>query len=194
MTRPADRVQKSPPPTAPPHYGGQQPPPIDIPVPPPSNYQFVDNIQPPPPALQVHGGVPGRWSTDLCDCFFDVPNCCLTWWCPCITFGQVAEIVDRGSTSCGASCALYALITLILGCPCIYSCFYRSKMRTQYLLVGSPCADCLVHFCCESCALCQEYRELKHRGFDMYLGWHGNVERKNQGVTMAPSIQGGMSR
>jgi hypothetical protein len=23
---------------------------------------------------------------------------CLTCWCPCITFGQIAEIVDRGTT------------------------------------------------------------------------------------------------
>lgn len=23
---------------------------------------------------------------------------CVTFWCPCITFGQVADIVDRGST------------------------------------------------------------------------------------------------
>jgi hypothetical protein len=33
-----------------------------------------------------------------------------------------------------------------------------------------PCNDCLVHFCCDACALCQEYRELKHRGFDMTMG------------------------
>lgn len=23
---------------------------------------------------------------------------CLTWWCPCIAFGQVAEILDKGTT------------------------------------------------------------------------------------------------
>lgn len=31
----------------------------------------------------------------------------------------------------------------------------------------APFADCLVHFCWETCALCQEYRELKKQGFDM---------------------------
>jgi len=30
--------------------------------------------------------------------------------------------------------------------------------------------DCLVHFCCETCALCQEYRELKNRGYDLSIG------------------------
>ncbi|KAA8532534.1 hypothetical protein F0562_032650 [Nyssa sinensis] len=37
------------------------------------------------------------------------------------------------------------------------------------------------------CALCQEYRELKNRGFDMTIGWEGNVQRQNGGVAMAPS-------
>lgn len=72
--------------------------------------------------------------------------------------------------ACGASGALYALVAFVTGCTCIYSCFYRSRMRRQYMLPEDPCTDCLVHFFCEGCALCQEYRELKTRGFDMSLG------------------------
>lgn len=30
--------------------------------------------------------------------------------------------------------------------------------------------DCCVHLCCESCALCQEYKELETRGFNMAKG------------------------
>ncbi|CAL9215036.1 unnamed protein product [Arabidopsis halleri] len=41
----------------------------------------------------------GEWSTGLCDSSSDCKNCCITFWCPCITVGQIAEIVDRGSTS-----------------------------------------------------------------------------------------------
>ncbi|XP_061344940.1 protein PLANT CADMIUM RESISTANCE 2-like [Gastrolobium bilobum] len=136
---------------------------------------------PPQPKLQVD------WSTGLFDCFSDFKNCCITCWCPCVTFGQVAEIVDKGSTSCGASGALYTLILFVIGSGCLYSCFYRSKMRRQYMLKESPCGDCLVHCCCEACALCQEYRELQNRGFDMVIGWQGNVEQRNQGVAMAPT-------
>ncbi|XP_047341977.1 protein PLANT CADMIUM RESISTANCE 2-like isoform X2 [Impatiens glandulifera] len=132
------------------------------------------------------GGSNNNWSTGLCGCFEDVPNCCLTFWCPCITFGQIAEIVDRGSTSCGASGALYTLILMLVGCTCCYSCFYRTKMRKQYSLPETPCGDCLIHCFCETCALCQEYRELKNQGFDMSLGWHGNVERQNRDVAMVP--------
>ena len=162
-------------------------------APPPPPYSYG---KPPVTGIPVQNSTtPASWSTGLCDCFSDFPHCCLTCWCPCITFGQIAEIVDKGSTSCGTSGALYALISLITGCGCIYSCFYRSKMRHQYMLAESPCGDCLLHFCCEPCALCQEHRELRIRGFDMSLGWQENVERQNGGgAAMAPIPQGGMRR
>ncbi|XP_019170429.1 PREDICTED: protein PLANT CADMIUM RESISTANCE 3-like [Ipomoea nil] len=148
----------------------------------------------PPPQKEPPNQAPAVWSSGLCDCCDDASNCCITWCCPCITFGRIAEITDKGETSCGASGALYCLIAL-LGCPCFYSCLYRSKLRKQYMLPASPCGDCLVHCCCGSCALCQEYRELKHRGFNMSLGWEGNMERQNMGVGMtAPGVQGGMNR
>ncbi|PWA45019.1 PLAC8 motif-containing protein [Artemisia annua] len=124
----------------------------------------------------------------------NVPNCCLTCWCPCITFGQIAEIVDKGNTPCGAHGAFYAIIETLTCCGCMYSCAYRTKMRSQYGLRESPCNDCLVHFFCERCALCQEYRELKHRGFDISIGWQGNMERQNYGVQTPPVAPGGMYR
>ncbi|KAI5677796.1 hypothetical protein M9H77_08746 [Catharanthus roseus] len=134
------------------------------------------------------------WSTGLCDCFSDVRNCCITCWCPCITFGQVSEIIDKGSSSCVSNGALYTVIACVTGCPCFYSCFYRTKMRQQYMLKENPCGDCLLHCFCEACALCQEYRELKNRGYDMSIGWHGNVEKQNR-IAMTPvAPQGGMSR
>ncbi|KAL2545984.1 protein PLANT CADMIUM RESISTANCE 2-like [Forsythia ovata] len=150
------------------------------------NGNYVDISQPPPPP-QPHVGTPGRWSSGLCDCFSDVPNCCITCWCPCITFGHIAEITDRGSTTCRVSGALYALMALT-GCACIYSCFYRSRMRKEYMLPESPCADFPVHFFCETCALCQEYRQLKSLGVDMSIGWRKHVERQNPEVEMMPPV------
>ncbi|CAN1839509.1 Cell number regulator 10 [Linum perenne] len=55
-------------------------------------------------------------------------------------------------------------------CACIFSCFYRAKMRRHFHLEEKPCADCCVHLFCEGCALCQEYRELQTRGFDLSIG------------------------
>ncbi|KAM7462635.1 hypothetical protein LguiA_030756 [Lonicera macranthoides] len=96
--------------------------------------------------------------------------------------------------ACLATGVTYTLLALVTGCGWIYSCCYRSRMRNQYKLPASPCPDCLVHFCCESCALCQEYRELQHHGFNMSAGWEGNMAGQNRGVQMPPVASGGMSR
>ncbi|KAF5777249.1 putative PLAC8 motif-containing protein [Helianthus annuus] len=179
--------QPSPPPSAPPHLHNQPPPPL----PPQPQPQYASGIPAhyvAPPACNAN------WSSSLCACCSDVPNCCLTCWCPCITFGQIAEIVDKGNTSCGVHGFLYGLIEALTCCGCIYSCTYRTKMRSQYGLRESPCNDCLVHFFCERCALCQEYRELKRRGFDISIGWQGNIERQNYGVQIPPMAPGGMYR
>ncbi|KAL9330233.1 hypothetical protein ACSQ67_005236 [Phaseolus vulgaris] len=143
----------------------------------------------PPPPPQPKPIV--EWSSGLCDCFSDCGICCLTWWCPCVTFGRIAEIVDRGSSSCATTGALYTLLGLIR-CACIYSRFYRSKMREQHGLEGSGCTDCFIHCCCEPCALSQEYRELQNRGFDM------KIEQQSRGVAMTavtvPSVEQNMNR
>lgn len=145
----------------------------------------------------VGGGAPAasQWSSDLMDCFDDCGVCCLTCWCPCVTFGRVAEIVDRGATSCGTSGALYTLLACLTGCQWIYSCTYRAKMRAQLGLPEAPCCDCCVHFCCDACALCQQYRELKARGVDPALGWDINAQRLNAGAAaMYPPAAQGMGR
>ncbi|EEF34587.1 protein PLANT CADMIUM RESISTANCE 2 [Ricinus communis] len=160
-----------------------------------ANQYYSENPQYPLSHQHGHGGA---WSSGLCGCCSDVKNCCITCWCPCITFGQIAEIADKGTTSCATSGAIYGILAWFTGCGCIYSCLYRSKLRQQYMLPESPCNDCLVHCCCEACALCQEYRELQSRGFDMSIGWHGNMERQNGGGAMAaptaPVFQGTMTR
>ncbi|KAJ1704023.1 hypothetical protein LUZ63_003802 [Rhynchospora breviuscula] len=128
------------------------------------------------------------WSTGLCGCFDDVSNCCLTCWCPCITFGQIAEIVDKGNTSCGTAGGLYFLLYCFTGCQWIYSCTYRSRMRKENNLEEAPCADCCVHFCCEAFALCQMSRELKNRGWDLSLGYRLNLEKRGGMIQLPAAI------
>ncbi|KAJ0763621.1 putative PLAC8 motif-containing protein [Helianthus annuus] len=83
---------KSPPPSAPPQPYDQpppsRPPPLQVP-------QYATGI---PAHFVAPQPVKVKWSSSLCACCSDVPNCCLTCWCPCITFGQIAEIVDKGNT------------------------------------------------------------------------------------------------
>ncbi|KAF3601087.1 hypothetical protein F2Q69_00036538, partial [Brassica cretica] len=87
----------------------------------------------------------GQWTTGLYDCFSeDISTCYFTWFCPCVAFGRIAEILDKGETS-------------------------RAKLRNQYSLPEEPCSDGAIHFFCCSCALSQEHRELKYRGLDPSL-------------------------
>ncbi|URE22142.1 Protein PLANT CADMIUM RESISTANCE [Musa troglodytarum] len=121
-----------------------------VPPPPPAAMGF------PHPATAPQYQGPQPWSTSLCDCTDDCGNC---------------KLLTALLYPCGTSGAVYGLLEYLTCCHWVYSCSYRSKLRAQYSLPESPCHDCLVHFCCESCALCQEYRELKHRDFDMTIAW-----------------------
>ncbi|GLJ49718.1 hypothetical protein SUGI_1055070 [Cryptomeria japonica] len=198
-------VQQPPPPQAPQaHLQYVQPPP------PQASQAHLQYVQPPPPPppppypspppQQGNPFRPTEWSSALCACTEDPSLCCLTLWCPCVTFGQIAEIVDEGSPSCGVSGAIYGLLCFtgialaaITGLGCLsgfgwcYSCTYRSRMRAKFNLAEIPCTDCLLHCCCDLCALCQEYKELKHRGYEPALGWTENLRRQQQGA--APAME-----
>ncbi|KAL9245785.1 hypothetical protein vseg_019395 [Gypsophila vaccaria] len=187
--------------------GGLEPPPlfegVNVEAPYSKDEDGVSNAPnsvPQPPQLD---GNKTAWTTGICNCYDDWSNCCVTCFCPCITFGKIAEIVDRGRPGFSKSAIRYAitLVTLAAAGPCLYSFVYRVNLRGQYRLHGSTFTDCLAHFLCEPCALCQEYRELKNRGFDMDIGWEANTERRNkerlgqnQSVTTAPPFTGPMTR
>ncbi|KAK8657126.1 hypothetical protein V6N13_035382 [Hibiscus sabdariffa] len=128
-----------------------------------------------------------EWSAGLCGCCEDCPSCLTTCCCPFITFGQTAEIIDRGNTSCVRAGLVYCLLAVVC-CPCLYTCTSRRKLRIMFGLKEEPCADYLVHCCCHLCAICQEYRELQNHGFDPSIGWLANADRLNRGgaTPMAP--------
>ncbi|KAI3516638.1 hypothetical protein L1887_15561 [Cichorium endivia] len=116
-------------------------------------------------AVDLDTDAPAQWSSGLCSCCSDTSLFCITCWCPSITFGRIVEAVDDGKTAaCVVSAGIHALLTHLTGFGWMYSLAYRSKIREQYMLGGSDFHDCLTHFCCERCALCQEYRELQIRG------------------------------
>jgi len=77
--------------------------------------------------------------------------------------------LSRLFAACCMNGTLYYLLATI-GCQWLYGCTKRSSMRAQYNLQESPCLDCCVHFWCGPCALCQEYKELEKRGFNMAKG------------------------
>ncbi|XLS85686.1 hypothetical protein HN51_035852, partial [Arachis hypogaea] len=111
---------------------------------------------PPPPP-------PGAWSTGLCDCCKEPGICKL--------FLSSTHHHDIAVSPCAvhvSPCLVSGILFYVigqLGCVCLYSHIYRNKLRGMYGLKETPCKDCCVHCWCGYCALCQEYRELKHRGW-----------------------------
>lgn len=133
------------------------------------------------------------WRSGLFDFMDDPMNALVTAFFPCLTFGQIAEIVDDGHTTCGTSGLLYGAIAFLIGMPCLLSCTYRTKLRNKFGLPEAPGPDWVTHFLCEWCALCQEYRELQHRGWDPSIGWQGNLAR-NQNMQPAPAMMAPMNQ
>ncbi|ESR33525.1 hypothetical protein CICLE_v10006420mg [Citrus x clementina] len=117
-------------------------------------------------------GQPAQWKAQFCGCGNDCATCCITCWLPCVTFGQIAEILDEGQ-----------------------SC----KLRKKYGLQGNSFCDCCVHCFCETCALCQEHAELRSRGLDPSRGCatiltltyiveiHNSQRWDGQPITAAPA-------
>ncbi|KAK1302861.1 Protein PLANT CADMIUM RESISTANCE 6 [Acorus calamus] len=111
-------------------------------------------MSPVPVALANVGTQP--WTTGLLDFMEDPGNALTTFFFPCITFGQIAEVIDNGQTSCGTSGIMYAGILVLIAMPCLLSCGYRSRLRVKYGLIESPADDWMVHFLCWQGNLAQQ--------------------------------------
>ncbi|WVZ00634.1 hypothetical protein V8G54_026703, partial [Vigna mungo] len=119
------------------------------------------------------------WSTGLFDCHENQTNAVMTSFFPCVTFGQIAEILDGGELSCHLGSFIYLLMMPALCSQWIMGSKYRTKLRKRYNLVEAPYTDIVSHIFCPCCSLCQEFRELKIRGLDPALGWNGILAQKH---------------
>ncbi|KAI3954325.1 hypothetical protein MKW92_002472 [Papaver armeniacum] len=185
---------QTPPPTSP--YQQQQHPAVGVPI--QSQPMYLNKPTPVPtpdsyPPKPTDRSDTIAWTTGIFDCKEDPNNALMTLVLPCLTFGQIAEIIDDSPSTCTASGLMYAT-GLLLTQPHVVSRGYRSKLRKKYDLVEAPTADWPTHAFCELCALCQEYRELKNRGSDPAIGWYGNQmklqlqQQEQQQVQMAPPM------
>ncbi|KAG8379972.1 hypothetical protein BUALT_Bualt07G0145100 [Buddleja alternifolia] len=136
---------------------------------------YPQNVQSPLP----HIGNP--WNSGLFDCHLDPTNAVMTTLFPCVTFGQVAEVLDATDPLSQLNCTFGSLVYLLLMgvcANCVIGSKYRKKLRSRYGLVEAPYEDELSHLLCPFCSLCQEFRELKSRGLDPALGWQGIIARE----------------
>ncbi|KAJ9190215.1 hypothetical protein P3X46_001441 [Hevea brasiliensis] len=128
-------------------------------------HQVQDNIQPgilhqgystTAPVVLGNNMVLGHpWTTGLFDCHEYQTNAIMTAFFPCVTFGQIVEVLDERE--------------LKQNCWRIYN------------LVEAPYTDVISHFFCPFCSLCQEFRELRNRGLDpwiLMMGWNGILAQR----------------
>ncbi|GFZ21407.1 hypothetical protein Acr_29g0005690 [Actinidia rufa] len=133
------------------------------------NNTYNANTKSSDPNPQVSYPLEGQWSTGLYDCWDDPSTCLIASCFPCITMGRIVEMIDKGSTSCFVG----GLIFCALNPKCfgkLYAYSYRSKLRALFSLPEAQYSDAFVSSCCCVCALTQEYRELKNRGFNPSIG------------------------
>lgn len=144
---------------------------------------------------RVEAGVPAPvhfvgspWSTGLFDCHEDQTNAVMTAFFPCVTFGQITEVLDAGELSCPLGSFIYLLMMPALCSQWVMGSKYRAKLRRRYGLVEAPYQDVVSHIFCSCCSLCQEFRELRNRGLDPALGWNG-ILAQQQGINIPPTVQ-----
>ncbi|XP_021732015.1 protein PLANT CADMIUM RESISTANCE 8 [Chenopodium quinoa] len=118
----------------------------------------------------VEAAIGNPWTTGLFNCHEDWTNAVVTAFLPCITFGQIAEVLDEGELSSPWGSFIYLLMMPALCSQWIMGSKYRKKLRKKYDLVEAPYTDKVSHIFCLCCSLCQDYRELKNRGLDPSLG------------------------
>ncbi|KAI4387010.1 hypothetical protein MLD38_004878 [Melastoma candidum] len=120
------------------------------------------------------------WSTGLFDCQQDPHNAFVTALLPCITFGQIAEVLDSGDMECPLAGYIYLAMMPALCSHWLIGSKYRRKLRRRFNLVEAPFPDVVSHIFCSWCALAQEFRELHRRGLDPSLGWNGILDQMDQ--------------
>ncbi|XP_068444453.1 cornifelin homolog [Clinocottus analis] len=102
----------------------------------------------------INTSTTGEWSSDIFDCFEDLPQCCLAFWClPCFSCKTAHE---AGECAC---------LPLLDGCGFIppVATSLRVSIRQRYGIEGTICMDCVYSFFCPACNWCQMAREIKAR-------------------------------
>jgi Cys-rich protein (TIGR01571 family) len=118
--------------------------------------------QPRQDALLIHVLISCRGRqcfTDRKCCTGGFGTCCLTYWCPCVAFGQSMEKLSSDECMCGGNCAgagcLWMGGILCCGSVICMTCMGRTAIRKKYNIDGDDCSDCLASLFCHLCVLIQ---------------------------------------
>ncbi|CAI7790102.1 unnamed protein product [Closterium sp. NIES-54] len=160
---------------------------VGYPVPGPAPAQAPAPTAPPP--VQFNAVPMGSWTTGCFGCFEDINVCCCSFWCPCVAFGRIAEIVTDGNVDAQEACMIWCFVDACLLAACVYSFGFRTKLRAKYNLPGDTIKDFFLDWCCGFCSFSQQYRELQNRGWAVADGYKANIQRFQAGNNTAPGGQ-----
>ncbi|CAN4118127.1 unnamed protein product [Withania somnifera] len=129
------------------------------------------------------------WSTGLFDCFTDLKNSFITCLCPCITFGQVDEILSERQITWWEGALMFGLLELF-SCQTsfVFAWYHRMQFRKKYNLMGNLFSELAIALFCMRLVLCQNYRQLNKLGFDVALGWKANMKKQRR-ISSQAAIQ-----
>ncbi|KAH9276127.1 hypothetical protein BASA83_001400 [Batrachochytrium salamandrivorans] len=104
-----------------------------------------------------------KFSHGLFDCFSDCSTFVLSFCCPCILYGKNQQRAHNKEGCCLDACLYCASFSFYL--QPVVGWYGRSKIRDATNISNDETlTDLLTHFCCASCALTQEKRELDAAG------------------------------
>ncbi|KAK3431736.1 hypothetical protein EUGRSUZ_E03677 [Eucalyptus grandis] len=145
--------------------------------------------------LELGGGVFRMWEGEVLDCFEDRRVALQSSCCPCYRFGKNMKRAGFGSCFMQgtfhfvlAFCAFFSVIAfavtkrplfIYLAVAFAFSLgtymgLFRAQIRKKFNIKGSDSSldDCVYHFICPCCALCQESRTLEMNNVQDGI-WHG---------------------
>lgn len=103
----------------------------------------------------------------LCDCFGDIPTCCLGYWCPCVLYSRTNHRLKTSPISnlndfhhCNTHCVGFCVLAPV---SWIFTFLQRGRIREKYHLEGTLMSDCGKAYCCVMCTLVQDEREVSDR-------------------------------
>jgi len=108
-----------------------------------------------------------EFSNAFFGCCSPIETCCLTYCCPCITFGKIHHRTRKSGSMEGyepinTSCLLF-LASMCVGLHWIPESMQRSDIRHKYNLQGSCITDIAIACCCALCDLVQQEKETESR-------------------------------
>ncbi|RLN46102.1 hypothetical protein BBJ29_009673 [Phytophthora kernoviae] len=124
-------------------------------------------IQVEDPKTTNNGITTGKWGADFFGCFNDVvPNCCMVYCCPCVSFAQITTRL--GTSSYGFTLVTFILLLVLSAFVgigylilAIWICQTRGKMRERFQITGSWFGDYCAACCCTCCVLAQMATHVK---------------------------------